>query len=193
MSWGAAKAGVVVLWLGGAGAALLAGCGSAQGDLSLNTGLSASVSPPPPPPPASSPAPAPTPVATPAPPPSNGVAVIVGDQIQVNQRILYDTDKDQIAPESFPVLDEVANILNSHPEIVRMTVEGHTDNQGTVEYNIKLSERRANAVVAYLAGRGVRQPMRAPGYGAAAPVCFQDTDDCRAQNRRVVFKIETQK
>jgi len=164
-------------------------CGSASGDVSLNAGLNASASAaPPPPPPASSPAPAPAP--PPPPPAESGVAVIVGDRIQVNQRILYDTDKDTIAAESFPVLDDVANILNSHPEIVSVTVEGHTDNQGAVAYNIKLSERRANAVVAYLALKGVRQPMRAPGYGASSPVCHTTTDACRAQNRRVVFKIK---
>lgn len=165
------------------------GCGSASGDVSLNAGLNASASAKPPPPPPPAPAPAPTPSAAP-PPAQSGVAVIVGDRIQVNQRILYDTDKDQIAPESYPVLDDVANILNSHPEIIAVTVEGHTDNQGAVAYNIKLSERRANAVTAYLAAKGVRQPMRAPGYGASSPVCHTDTEACRAQNRRVVFKIK---
>lgn len=163
-----------------------AACGSASGkiDLSANAQQSVAAAPPPPPP---------APVAAPAPAPQgDGVAQIQGDQIVVNQRILYDTDKDAISPESFPVLDSVAAILNQHPEIVSLTVEGHTDNQGAVDYNIKLSERRANAVVQYLVAKGVRQPMRAPGYGASAPVCYTNDEGCRMQNRRVVFKIKKQ-
>jgi peptidoglycan-associated lipoprotein len=167
--------------------AVATSCGSASGnvDLSAGTQQSAAAVPPAAPQPVAAPA-------EPAPAAGDGVAKIEGDQIVVNQRILYDTDKDQISPESFPILDSVASILNSHPEIVSMTVEGHTDNQGAVDYNIKLSERRANAVVQYLVQRGVRQPMRAPGYGASAPVCYTNDEGCRAQNRRVVFKIKRQ-
>jgi outer membrane protein OmpA-like peptidoglycan-associated protein len=138
---------------------------------------------------------APPPVQT-APPPvvvaaaATGDAVLEGDRIRVAKNILYEVDKDAIKPESLPLLDAVANILNTHPEITMLTVEGHTDNQGDFNHNRQLSERRANAVVRYLALKGVKQPMQAPGYGATAPVCMTEDEGCRAQNRRVEFKIK---
>ena len=71
-------------------------------------------------------------------------------------------------------------------------MEGHTDDQGSVPHNIELSERRAKAVVRYLVLQaGVKTPMEAPGYGASAPLCNAPTDECRAMNRRVEFKIKT--
>jgi outer membrane protein OmpA-like peptidoglycan-associated protein len=119
-------------------------------------------------------------------------AVLEGDRIKIAKAIHYDVDKDEIKPESFPVLNAVANIVKTHPEIIGLTVEGHTDNQGSLEHNRKLSERRANAVVRYLFSQGVTTPMQAPGYGASAPVCMELTDDCRARNRRVEFRVKKQ-
>ena len=152
--------------------------------------------------------PAPEPVAPPppvmqvAPPPppvqqlvaaDNGDAVLDGDRIRIAKQIFYDVDKDEIRPESFPVLHAVAEILKQHPEITQLTVEGHTDNQGTVEHNIKLSTRRADAVVRHLVTKeGVRTPMLAPGYGASSPVCAEDTELCHANNRRVEFRVKRQ-
>jgi peptidoglycan-associated lipoprotein len=157
---------------------LAAGCGSAK--VEMSAAASAAPAPPPPPPPVQQ-------VAAPA------DAVIEGDRIKIARPIFYDVDKDEIRPESFPVLDAVANILKTHPEIVGLTVEGHTDNQGSTEHNIKLSERRANAVVRYLVQHGVATPMMAPGYGASAALCFTNDDACRAMNRRVEFRIKTAK
>jgi peptidoglycan-associated lipoprotein len=157
-----------------------AGCGSAK----VEVGATPSAQPPPPPPPAATPAP-PQPVAA-----EGSDAVLEGDRIKIARNIFYDVDKDEIRPESFPVLNAVANIVKTHPEIIGVTVEGHTDNQGSTEHNIKLSERRANAVVRYLVGVGVTTPMQAPGYGASAPLCFTNTDECRAQNRRVEFRVK---
>ncbi|NUQ74853.1 MAG: OmpA family protein [Polyangiaceae bacterium] len=159
---------------------LLAACGSADTEVKVAT---PTAEPPPPPPPA-----------TAAPPlqVASEEAVIEGDRIKIAKAIQYDVDKDEIAPESFPVLNAVANILKTHPEIIGLTVEGHTDNQGSLEYNRKLSERRANAVVRYLFSQGVTTPMQAPGYGASAPVCMEPTDECKAKNRRVEFRIKKQ-
>jgi outer membrane protein OmpA-like peptidoglycan-associated protein len=159
---------------------LLAACGSSDADAKI---AAPTAQPPPPPPPA-----------TVAPPVqvAGDEAVIEGDRIKVGKAIHYNVDKDEIAPESYPTLNAVANILKTHPEIIGLTVEGHTDNQGSLEYNRKLSERRANAVVRYLFSQGVTTPMQAPGYGASAPVCMELTDDCRAKNRRVEFRIKKQ-
>jgi outer membrane protein OmpA-like peptidoglycan-associated protein len=158
---------------------LLSSCGSADSEVKV----AAPTAQPPPPPPA-----------TAAPPlqVASDDAVIEGDRIKVGKAIHYNVDKDEIAPESYPTLNAVANILKTHPEITGLTVEGHTDNQGSLEYNRKLSERRANAVVRYLFSQGVTTPMQAPGYGASAPVCAELTDDCRARNRRVEFRIKKQ-
>lgn len=128
-------------------------------------------------------APAPQPVAT-------GDAILEGDRIRIVRPIFYDTDKDLIRPESFPVIDAVANVVNSHPEITALLVEGHTDSQGNFDYNRGLSERRANAVVAALSARGVKIPMRIAGYGATNNVCHSPDEACLQLNRRVEFRVE---
>ncbi|HZF55455.1 MAG TPA: OmpA family protein [Polyangiaceae bacterium] len=158
---------------------LLASCGSA--DTEVKTAAPTAQPPPPPP-------------ATAAPPlqVASEDAVLEGDRIKIAKAIHYDVDKDEVRPESFPVLNAVASILKTHPEIIGLTVEGHTDNQGSLDHNRKLSERRANAVVRYLFAQGVTTPMQAPGYGASAPVCMETTDDCRTRNRRVEFRVKKQ-
>jgi OOP family OmpA-OmpF porin len=100
--------------------------------------------------------------------------------------VLFDTDSADIKPESASVLLEIAKLLESRPDL-NILVVGHTDNQGTYEYNIALSSRRANAVERYLdehhainAGR-----MRSDGVGFLAPVSTNDTPEGRAKNRRV--------
>lgn len=168
-------------------AALLSACGSATLDADLGgVSASASLAAPSPPPPASAPPPATVQVAE----NPNADAVLEGDRIRIARTIHYEVDKDEIRAESLPILDAVATILMSHPEIVEVIVEGHTDDQGSFDHNRRLSERRANAVVRYLALKGVRQPMQAPGYGATAPICRTNDEGCRATNRRVEFKVK---
>jgi outer membrane protein OmpA-like peptidoglycan-associated protein len=154
----------------------------------VGCGPSQPANPPPPPPVQPTPPPPPPPQQVAA---DNGDAVLDGDRIRVAKQIFYDVDKDAIRPESFPVLHAVAEILKAHPEITQLTVEGHTDNQGTVEHNIKLSKARADAVVRHLITvEAVRTPMLAPGYGAASPVCMEKSDDCNQKNRRVEFRVK---
>jgi peptidoglycan-associated lipoprotein len=140
----------------------------------------------------------PPPVATPLPQPVQSVAapqptgdaVLDGDHIKIARPIFYDTDKDLIKPESYPVLAAVAGVLTAHPEIVTVTVEGHTDNQGSFDHNRELSEHRANAVVKYLVSIGVKQQVLSAGYGATAPLCGGVDEGCRQQNRRVEFRVK---
>lgn len=134
-----------------------------------------------------------TPVVTPAPTPTvqeTGDAILQGDRIIIARPIYYDTDKDIIRPESFPVIDAVANVVNSHPEITALIVEGHTDSQGNFDHNRGLSERRAHAVVLALVARGVKTPTRIAGYGATNNVCATPDDACLQLNRRVEFRVE---
>lgn len=100
--------------------------------------------------------------------------------------ILFDFDKDTIKPESRPTLGEIAALLKSKPEL-RLKVVGHTDNQGTAEYNLDLSRRRAANVVATLSREFAIAPERlsAEGAGLTQPIASNETEEGRAQNRRV--------
>lgn len=116
--------------------------------------------------------------------------LIEANRLRLRANIRFDTGEATIRKESFPILDEVADILKNHPEIVEVEVEGHTDNVGSRAYNLQLSERRAKSVVQYLVKRGV-EPRRltSRGYGFDRPVASNDTPLGRAKNRRVEFTI----
>lgn len=131
--------------------------------------------PPPPPPPT----PTPSPESLPA--PSAKRLVLRG--------VNFDYDKSDIRPDSRPVLDEAADVLDAHPG-VRISVEGHTDSRGTDAYNEKLSVRRAEAVFRYLVNRGVvPDRMEVIGYGETRPVADNENDTGRAENRRVELHV----
>lgn len=100
--------------------------------------------------------------------------------------VLFDTDSADINPESAPVLAEIAKLLQVRPSL-NILVVGHTDNQGTYEYNMNLSAKRAGAVTRYLADHHGIDPnrMHSAGVGFLAPVSTNDTPAGRAKNRRV--------
>jgi outer membrane protein OmpA-like peptidoglycan-associated protein len=88
-----------------------------------------------------------------------------------------------------PILDQAAETLKEQGSIV-VTVEGNTDNIGSDAYNQKLSVRRATAVRDYLAKHGIAESrMTVVGKGASNPVASNDTEDGRAQNRRVELLV----
>jgi outer membrane protein OmpA-like peptidoglycan-associated protein len=100
--------------------------------------------------------------------------------------IHFDFDKADIKPESAPQLDEIAAMLRADGAL-RLMVVGHTDNQGAAAYNLDLSKRRADAVVAALTGRyGIAADrLLAQGMGSASPLASNDGEAGRAKNRRV--------
>jgi outer membrane protein OmpA-like peptidoglycan-associated protein len=100
--------------------------------------------------------------------------------------IYFDTDKAVIKPESRPTLEEIAKLLRGSPQL-NVVIVGHTDNQGTFDYNMDLSRRRAEAIAAELGTRyGVaRTRLRAAGVGYLAPVGSNASEAGRALNRRV--------
>ena len=100
--------------------------------------------------------------------------------------IYFDTDKAVIKPESAPTLAEMAKFLKANAT-TKVFVVGHTDNQGALDHNQKLSRDRAAAVVAALATtHGVpRDRMTPDGVGPLAPVAANDAEAGRAKNRRV--------
>lgn len=99
--------------------------------------------------------------------------------------IFFDTAKSDVKPESQPALQEVVKMLKGSPAL-RVWVVGHTDNVGTAEANVALSNARAAAVVKALVAAGIEARRLAPhGDGPFAPVAANTTEDGRARNRRV--------
>jgi len=122
--------------------------------------------------------------------PQNAMAVLVAGRIDIVERVYFRTDKDIIEARSFGLLKSVAKILKEHPEIAKITVEGHTDNQGKADHNMDLSKRRAAAVVKFLVKEGIAEArLESQGYGQTRPVASNDDETGRAANRRVVFVI----
>lgn len=101
--------------------------------------------------------------------------------------ILFDVDSDRIRPESTPTLQELTSTLERNAEL-SVLIEGHTDSDGDETYNQELSQRRAEAVVSYLAGQGIdASRLSARGAGEGEPVADNATSTGRQQNRRVVI------
>ncbi len=102
--------------------------------------------------------------------------------------IEFDFNKATIRQDSDAVLNKVLALLNSRPDL-KLEVQGHTDNVGGDAYNQKLSEARANAVVAWLSAKGVAAArLSAHGYGMTMPIADNGSDEGRAKNRRVEIK-----
>lgn len=99
--------------------------------------------------------------------------------------VTFDHDSDRIRAESKPALDEMAKLLEASSDL-RVFIVGHTDNTGALDYNLDLSRRRAQSVVAALVERGIAgERLDGRGVGPLAPVASNDTEEGRAQNRRV--------
>jgi outer membrane protein OmpA-like peptidoglycan-associated protein len=116
-----------------------------------------------------------------------------GTVIRINQQVHFKTGSAQILPDSFPMLQEIAELLKANPAIKRMSVEGHTDNRGGADLNRRLSQARSESVMKWLVQRGVEEGrLEAHGYGPDRPIADNETDTGRAANRRVEFKIVDQ-
>jgi outer membrane protein OmpA-like peptidoglycan-associated protein len=107
--------------------------------------------------------------------------------------IHFDFDKHNIKKISVPEMEKHVVFLSQHAT-APVTVEGHTDSVGSVEYNQRLSERRANAVRQYLIEKGIASSrIRVVGYGELKPIADNKTVEGRAINRRVEFEVTVQK
>ena len=129
-------------------------------------------------------------------PKKNGCPTMIrveGDIVRIMQQVHFATGSATILPESFPMLQEIANLLKANKSIKRMSIEGHTDNRGAAELNKKLSQSRSDSVRAWLMAHGVEGPrLEAHGYGLERPIEDNSTEPGRAANRRVEFKIVDQ-
>ncbi len=104
------------------------------------------------------------------------------------KNVFFDFDRAELKPESYVELDKLADYLRKND--IRIEIGGHTDDQGTDEYNDRLSENRAKAVYDYLVSKGIpADRLRYKGYGKRLPVAGNDTEEGRAANRRTEFKI----
>ncbi len=116
---------------------------------------------------------------------------VKGSQVLIREMVFFETGKAVIKPQSFNLLKEVAKTLNERKDIQRIRVDGHTDNVGSDKLNLNLSQRRATAVMKFLVKEGVdAKRLSSKGWGEANPIASNDTDQGRAQNRRVEFMIE---
>jgi OOP family OmpA-OmpF porin len=131
-----------------------------------------------------------------APPPCNAPA---GFQVDANCRIIQQTvvvravdfefNSARLTAPAQQTLDEVATAVAAQPDL-RIEIQGYTDSVGADAYNLKLSQRRADAVKYYLVSKGVNgSTLSAHGYGKANPLVSNDTAENRAKNRRVAFEV----
>lgn len=120
----------------------------------------------------------------------SGKVKVSEQAIVILDKVYFETDKDIIKQESYPLLDQVAAVFKTHPEIKKVEISGHTDSQGKDAYNLDLSDRRAKSVRQYLINKGVEaERMDAKGYGETKPIANNGSAAGRAQNRRVEFNI----
>ncbi len=130
-----------------------------------------------------------------APPPRARVTVpikvdVLQDRIVLSDKVYFELDSAVIEADSFGLLDALVATIQAHPDLTRVRVEGHTDQQGAVEYNQKLSEARAASVRDYLVKGGVDgSRLDAVGYGEAQLVNRDNNEDAYEENRRVAFTI----
>lgn len=99
--------------------------------------------------------------------------------------INFDTDKATLKPDGQKIVDEIYALLNTNSNL-KLSVEGHTDNVGSATRNKQLSTERANTVMYALAGKGIDiKRLKATGFGSEKPIKANDTEENKAQNRRV--------
>jgi peptidoglycan-associated lipoprotein len=153
---------------------------------------------PPPPPPVAPEAPPPAP--PPAPKPE--VAPVVDEYARLKamsaeeiekagllKEVFFEFDKADIREQDRATLSQNADALKRF-DFLRITVEGHCDERGTVEYNLALGERRAKAAHDYLVSLGVpADRLKTVSYGKEVPVCTQSGEDCWQRNRRAHFTV----
>ncbi|HEY0195276.1 MAG TPA: OmpA family protein [Kofleriaceae bacterium] len=117
------------------------------------------------------------------------LVVVTEQKIELKQTVFFDTNKATIKAMSFALLNDVALVLKDNPKM-GVEIQGHTDSQGDDNFNLKLSQKRAESVRAYLIKRGVTSDRMEPkGYGENVPIADNRTAAGRAQNRRVEFVI----
>lgn len=111
-----------------------------------------------------------------------------GQTFRINN-IFFDLDKSELKPASYPELNRIVRLLQEQPAL-EIEIAGHTDDLGTAEYNLALSQSRAEAVKSYLTSKGIKaNRISAKGFGETKAIAPNSTEEGRATNRRVEFTI----
>ena len=174
------------------------------GDVVVGVGLQLMFgAPTPPPPPVARalppPPPEPAPPPPPPPPPAPTCVAPAGFQVDANCRIIEQTlvvravdfefNSAELTLPARETLNEVAASVAKQPEL-KIEIQGYTDSTGSADYNLHLSQKRAESVRAYLISKGVNAAaLTAKGFGKANPIATNATTEGRAQNRRVAFQV----
>ncbi|MBO6939369.1 MAG: OmpA family protein [Deltaproteobacteria bacterium] len=112
------------------------------------------------------------------------------DRVVILEKIQFAHDSAEILEASFGLMQQIADALRDNPDIAVVEIQGHTDDTGTHAYNAQLSQQRAESVEAWLTEHGIAESrLRARGYGETVPLVNEPTDEARARNRRVEFRI----
>jgi outer membrane protein OmpA-like peptidoglycan-associated protein len=113
-----------------------------------------------------------------------GIKLVLGENA-----VRFDFNKSTLTPQAKTNLDKLVTVFTDYPD-TNIVIYGYTDNKGSVDYNLKLSQERANAVKSYLVKKGlVSTRLTTTGMGIADPIETNDTDAGRSKNRRVEFAI----
>ncbi len=123
-------------------------------------------------------------------PPAAGSVRVAGDEIELDEVILFGTDSPRVRHESWPIVKKVAELLLANPDIEEVDIEGHADERGTEQHNLMLSRSRAQSVKRLLVKFGVADSrIKTHGYGDKKPRATGRTVQALRKNRRVEFQI----
>ena len=112
-----------------------------------------------------------------------------GIVVELSSQILFGFDQSDLSADAKSNLDQLVTVLNEYPD-TNIELQGHTDSKGSESYNQNLSEKRASTVSGYLATKGINNTrLSIKGFGETLPKYDNNTDEGRAQNRRVEFLI----
>jgi len=118
------------------------------------------------------------------------LVIVTEKEIKITEQVKFKFNSAELLKESDTILEAVRAVLEAHPEITKLRVEGHTDNVGDAGYNKKLSGRRADSVMKWLIDHKVdKGRLVAAGFGMEEPIDVNTTEQGRANNRRVAFTI----
>jgi OOP family OmpA-OmpF porin len=114
------------------------------------------------------------------------------ERVSITLHVEFDFDNDSVRPEYHSDIMKVANFLKAYPKATAV-LEGHTDGEGSEDYNLNLSKKRAKSIKKYLVDKFVIRASRIStrGFGESQPVASNKTKEGRQQNRRVVANIAT--
>jgi outer membrane protein OmpA-like peptidoglycan-associated protein len=118
------------------------------------------------------------------------VARVEKGQIRILEQVQFAYNSARILNASDYILEAVQKILSENPQIELVEIHGHTDSKGGDQYNLGLSKRRAASVMKWLTGKGIaKKRLKSQGFGEKTPIDTNETEEGRANNRRVEFHI----